>query len=52
MGIEYENEKVNIGMKKHIKKGLDSFMDDITRDAATPARPDLFNTPESNALNN
>ncbi len=48
MGIEYENEKVNIGMKKHIRKGLD----DITRDAASPARPDLFNTPESKALNN
>ena len=29
-------------MKKHILKALDMFLDDITRDAATPATPYLF----------
>jgi len=29
---------------------LDLFIDDITRDAATPVRPDLFDVPESEAL--
>ena len=50
MDIRYEKGKVKIGMKKHIKKVIDLFIDDITRDAATPARPDLFDVPESELL--
>ena len=46
MDIEFkrgkEKGKVSIGMKKHILKALDMFLDDITRDAATPATPYLF----------
>ena len=34
--------KVSIGMKKHILKAIDVFLDDITRDAATPATPYLL----------
>ena len=46
MDIEFkrgkEKGKVSIGMKKHILKALDMFLDDITSDAATPATPYLF----------
>ena len=46
MDIEFkrgkEAGKVSIGMKKHILKAIDMFLDDITRDAATPATPYLF----------
>ncbi len=50
MDIRYEKGKVKIGTKKHIKKALDLFKDDITRDAATPARPNLFDVQESELL--
>ena len=46
MDIEFkrgkEKGKISIGMKKHIFKTLNMFLDDITRDAATPATPYLF----------
>ncbi len=46
MDIEFkrgkEAGKVSIGMKKHILKAIDMFLEDITRDAATPATPYLF----------
>ena len=34
--------KVIISMKKHIKKAIDSILDDITRTAASPANNNLF----------
>ena len=36
-------------MKKHILKALDMFLDDITRDAATPATSYLFKIRESSS---
>ena len=37
-----ESGKVSVGMKKHILNAMDMFLDDITRDASTPATPYLF----------
>jgi hypothetical protein len=42
MGIEYHDKKVTIEMKKHILKAIDTFKDDIVRNAATPATNYLF----------
>ena len=42
MALKYKDKKVRISMKKHILKALDTFHDDITRDAATPATSYLF----------
>ena len=38
MEIKYtKDKKVKISMKKHIQKAMDTFMEDIVRNAATPA---------------
>ena len=50
MEIKYKKGKVSIGLKKHIKKAIDSFLDDITCNANTPARPGLFETPDAEKL--
>ena len=36
MDITYHDRKVSISMKKHIEKAIDSFEEDITREAALP----------------
>ena len=42
MDIVYHDKKVTVSMKKHIEKAIDSFEEDITREAATPATNYLF----------
>ena len=42
MNIKYRKGKVIISMKKHILKAINSFQDDITRDATSPAKGYLF----------
>jgi len=44
MNITFKRGKVKVGMKKHILKAIDTFSEDITRDAATPATSFLFKT--------
>ena len=51
MHIKYKNKKVEVTMKKHILKAINDFMDDITRNAATPAKTYLFQVRESADLN-
>lgn len=51
MTMNYKDKKVKIGMKKHILKAINSFEDDITRDASTPATSYLFKTRDSPKLN-
>jgi hypothetical protein len=46
LSILKRTKRVKICMKKHIKKALDTFPEDITRDAATPATSWLFDTRE------
>ena len=50
MTMKYKDKKVKIGMKKHILKAINSFSDDITRNAATPATSYLFKTRDSPKL--
>ena len=48
MNMKFTKEKtVQIGMKKHILKAIDTFEEDITRNAATPATSYLFGVRES-----
>ena len=47
MALKYKDKKVRICMKKHILKALDTFLDDITRDAATLATRYLYKIRES-----
>ncbi len=42
MEIKFKKNKLTIGMKKHTLKAINSFMDDITRNALTPAKANLF----------
>jgi len=42
MDIQFKNKKVIVGMKKHTLKAINSFGEDITRNASTPANPYLF----------
>ena len=37
MNITYHDKKVTVSMKKHIEKAIESFEEEITREAATPA---------------
>ena len=47
MSMNYtDDKKVKIGMKKHILKAMDTFKDDITRNASTPATSYLFKVRE------
>ena len=50
MHIKYKKKKVEISMKKHILKALDEFMEDVTRNATTPANSHLFTIRESPKL--
>jgi len=50
MNITFKREKVKVGMKKHILKAINTFSEDITRDAATPATSFLFKTREADKL--
>ena len=42
-----DDRKVKVSMKKHVLKAINSFHDDITRDASTPATSYLFGVRES-----
>jgi hypothetical protein len=42
----FKDKKVKVSMKKHILKAIETFLEDITRDAATPATSFLFKTRE------
>jgi len=42
MDIQFKNKKVTVEMKKHTLKAINSFGEDITRNASTPANPYLF----------
>ena len=44
-----DDRKVKISMKKHVLKAINTFHDDITRDAATPATSYLFGVRESSS---
>jgi hypothetical protein len=50
MNILFKNNKVKIDMKKHVLKAINDFDEDITRNAATPARSCLFHIRESKKL--
>ena len=50
MKMKYNNKKVEISVKKHLMKAISEFMDDITRNATTPAKFFLFNMRESKRL--
>ena len=50
MNIQYKENGVQISMKKHIKKAMEAFDEDIVQDAATPANSYLFNVRESTLL--
>ena len=50
MNIKFEDKKVKISMKKHIQKATDTFMDDITRNVASPATSYLFKTSKAEKL--
>ena len=50
MNITFKNKKVKVGMKKHILKAINTFSEDITRDAATPATSYLFKIREVDKL--
>ncbi|CAJ1952616.1 unnamed protein product [Cylindrotheca closterium] len=47
MKITYKDGKVEISMKKHIQKAIDMFMDDINREATSPAKAYLFDVREA-----
>ena len=42
MELRYRKGKVTVSMKKHILKAIDTFEEEITRNAASPARSHLF----------
>ena len=44
MNIKFKDKTVKISMKKHIQKATNRFMDDTTRNAASPAIRYLFKT--------
>ena len=50
MNIKFKDKKVKINMKKHIKKAIDAFEDDITRNSVTPATSYLFKTRDAPKL--
>ena len=43
MKIKFKKNKLEIDMKKHILKAMEVFPEEITRNAATPAKSFLFN---------
>ena len=50
MSIHFKKNKIEISMKKHISKAVDTFDEDITRNAATPATSYLFKVRKSPEL--
>ena len=50
MNIKFKDKKVKIRMKKLIQKAADTFMDDITRNATSPATSYLFKISEAAKL--
>jgi hypothetical protein len=50
MNIHFKKGKIKISMKKHILKAIETFDEDITRNAATPASSNLFKIRESPKL--
>ena len=42
MEIIFQDKKVSVSMKKHVLKAINSFNEDLIRDAATPATNHLF----------
>ena len=51
MNIKYKDKKVKINMRKHIRKAIDAFEDDITRNSVAPATSYLFKTSDAPKLN-
>jgi hypothetical protein len=47
MNIHFKKNKIKISMKKHILKAMETFDEDITRNAATPATSYLFQVRDS-----
>lgn len=52
MMIIFKDGKAIVDMKKHILKVIDLFLDDITRDIATPVSNFLFKTRQDELLDN
>ena len=50
MNIKFKENKVKMSTKKNIQKATEKFMDDITRNAASPATSYLFKTREDAKL--
>ena len=50
MNKKIKAKKVKISVKKHIQKATNTFMDDIRRNAASPATSYLFKTREDAKL--
>ena len=50
MDIHFQKKKVEILMEKHILKAMDTFGEDIVRNATTPATSYLFNVRDSELL--
>ena len=50
MNIKFNDKKVKISTKKHIQRATNTFMDDIMRNAASPATSYLFKTREDAKL--
>ena len=50
MNTKFKDKRVKISMKKHIHMATDMFMDDITRNTASPATSYLFKTREDAKL--
>lgn len=46
MNIKFKNKRAKIEMKKYSLKVINTFDDDLTRNAATPATSCLFKTRE------
>lgn len=50
MNIKFKENKFKVDLKKRILKAVDTFMEDITRNAATPVSSYLFNIKDSPKL--
>ena len=52
MNINYKKGKIKVSMKKHIKKAIESFPEDVVRAASTPAAAHLFEVRDAEKLDN
>ena len=50
MNLVFKKNKITVSMKKHILRAMETFPEDIVRDAATPAANHLFNVRETEPL--